>query len=71
MCSVCRMIPCHPRCPNAPEPVAKYKCCGCGKGIYEGDKFFDGPEGYVCEYCIDNMTAREVLELLDENLKTA
>lgn len=49
MCSVCRMNPCHPSCPNAPEPVPVYECCRCGYGILEGDKFWDSPEGYMCE----------------------
>lgn len=71
MCMVCRQSPCHSRCPNAPEPVAKYECCECYEGIYEGDKYFDGPEGYICENCLDDKTAREVLELLDEQLKIA
>lgn len=71
MCMVCKQSPCHPRCPNAPELRAKHECCECGKGIYEGDKYFDGPEGYICEDCIDDKTVREVLELLDQKLKTA
>lgn len=37
MCSVCGMNPCHPSCPNAPEPVPVYECCRCGYGILEGD----------------------------------
>lgn len=41
MCSLCRQFPCHPRCPNAPEPVPLMRCKECGEGIYEGDYFFD------------------------------
>lgn len=37
MCSLCRQFPCHPRCPNAPEPVPLMRCKECGEGIYEGD----------------------------------
>ena len=38
MCSLCRQFPCHPRCPNAPEPVPLMRCKECGEGIYEGDE---------------------------------
>lgn len=39
MCSLCRQFPCHPRCPNAPEPVPLMRCKECGEGIYEGDEY--------------------------------
>lgn len=71
MCSVCMSRPCHPRCPNAPEPKPVHTCDKCGYGIFEGDKFLDGPEGYICKECIDDMTADEILEMLGENLRTA
>ncbi len=71
MCKVCRMIPCNPRCPNAPEPKPKYECSKCGYGIYAGDKYLDGPEGYVCKECLDDMTSGELLEMLGESLATA
>ena len=49
MCAECGMNPCHPRCPNAPEPVPIYECVKCGYGILAGDKFWDSPEGKICE----------------------
>lgn len=55
MCADCMMSVCSSRCPNAPEPKAVSTCCMCGYGIFAGDKYFDGPEGYVCETCIDDM----------------
>lgn len=71
MCRICGQIPCHSRCPNSLEPVPKYRCCECGEGIYENDKYFDGPEGYICEECMDNKMAKEVLILCGEKLVTA
>ncbi|PWM78363.1 MAG: hypothetical protein DBY41_08860 [Clostridium sp.] len=71
MCSVCMSNPCHPRCPNAPEPEPVYTCNKCGYGIFDGDKFFDGPEGYICEECLDDMTSDEILEMFGEKLQTA
>ena len=49
MCAECGMNPCHPRCPNAPEPVPVHECVKCGYGIMVGDKFWDSPEGKICE----------------------
>ena len=49
MCAECGMNPCHPRCPNAPEPVPVHECVKCGYGILAGDKFWDSPEGKICE----------------------
>nr|UWH97465.1 MAG: hypothetical protein [Bacteriophage sp.] len=43
----------------------------CGYGIFAGDKYFDGPEGYVCETCIDDMSSKEFMEMIGEQLKTA
>ena len=71
MCCVCMSNPCHPRCPNAPEPKLVYICGRCGYGIFEGDKFFEGPDGYVCEECLEDMTVEQILEMLGENLRTA
>ena len=71
MCAECGMNPCHPRCPNAPEPEPVHTCNKCGYGIFEGDKFFHGPEGYICRECLDDMTAEEILEMLGESLRTA
>lgn len=71
MCSICLRNPCDSRCPNAPEPEPVHTCSDCGCGIFEGDKFFEGPDGCICEECLSNMTAKEVLELIGETLRTA
>ena len=72
MCSICRCMPCDPRCPNASEPKALYECDGCGGMIYPGDQYWDNGDGEVyCRYCLDDMKAEDILELLGESLKTA
>jgi hypothetical protein len=48
-----------------------YECSDCGYGIYEGQKFFDSPRGYICEDCIKDMSAIEFMELMGEKLTTA
>lgn len=71
MCVECGMSPCHPRCPNAPEPVPVYECKKCGYGITEGENFWDSPEGYICEDCVDEMSAKEILKMCGEGLTKA
>lgn len=68
MCAECGMNPCHPRCPNAPEPVPVHECVKCGYGILAGDKFWDSPKGKICEECVDDMSAEEILKLCGESL---
>ena len=60
MCEECRQSPCHPRCPNAPDPIAVFICSGCGHEIYEGDDYWDILGEQFCESCIDK--ARGVAE---------
>lgn len=45
MCEICRQTPCHPRCPNAPEPKPVEMCCLCDEGIYEGDEYLNTTDG--------------------------
>lgn len=71
MCAEFGMNPCHPRCPNAPEPVPVHECVKCGYGILVGDKFWDSPEGKICEECVDDMSAEEILKLCGESLTEA
>lgn len=67
----CGMNPCHPRCPNAPEPVPVHECVKCGYGILVGEKFWDSPEGKICEECVEDMSAEEILKLCGESLTEA
>ncbi len=71
MCMYCRSIPHLQGCPEAPEPEPLYVCSICDKGIFEGEKYYDSPNGCVCESCIDSMTASEFMELTEERLSTA
>lgn len=54
MCEICRRSPCHPRCPNAPDPIPVYLCAGFGHDIYEGELYWDVLGEQFCENCIDD-----------------
>lgn len=71
MCSVCLSTPCHPRCPNAPEPVPVMVCSWCHEGILAGEKYIDVTGGQICEKCVEGMTVREYMELIGEGFTTA
>lgn len=61
MCDVCHQSPCHPRCPNAPEPRALYECKVCGEGITAGEDYYEMDGEQYHEECFrDN--AVEILE---------
>lgn len=53
MCEICNQMPCHPRCPNAPEPKIIEVCVVCGQEIREGEEYFE-MEGQ--SYCTDCLT---------------
>lgn len=53
MCEECRQYPCHPRCPNAPEPPIYAKCEICGEPIYDGDEYFELDGHNYCEACVN------------------
>ena len=71
MCSVCLRSPCDPRCPNAPEPPSVHTCKDCGEGIVSGDEFAEINGEYYHIECLENMTTRELLALLDVYTETA
>ena len=56
MCDICRQTPCHPRCPNAPEPKPEY---------------LNTTDGCVCKDCLENFSIDQWLELIGESLTTA
>jgi DNA modification methylase len=41
ICDICLHTPCHPRCPNAPDPPIVFYCDICNDPIYEGDLVLD------------------------------
>jgi hypothetical protein len=65
MCEECRMIPCHPRCPNAPEPKQVFVCSGCGGEIVEGDDYWDIMGEQFCESCIYGARKEAVYDAFD------
>lgn len=71
MCPICLKIPCNLRCPNAAEPKAIYQCSVCGEGIFQWQKYFETVEGYICDGCIEDMSAKELMEKLGERMEVA
>ena len=71
MCSICMQTLCHPRCPNAPEPVPVYVCRGCGCGIYPGDEYLELGGVEYCKECLEDMAVETLLDLVGESLSTA
>ncbi len=51
------------------KPV--YRCCKCGDGIFDGDRYLDCSEGQVCELCLDEMIVDELVGLFGESIETA
>lgn len=65
MCAVCRMMPCHFRCPNSPEPKPVTLCKQCGKAMYPGDYHLNG----VCKECIEDFTMSDWLDFFESRLE--
>lgn len=55
------MHPCHPRCPNAPEPPVVCECDFCGEAIREGEDYYRFGDVKYCENCVES--ARETAEV--------
>lgn len=53
MCCECHQIPCHPRCPNAPEPPVFAECDACGDPIYDGNDYHKIGDYNFCEACVE------------------
>lgn len=62
MCEVCRQTPCHPRCPNAPDPPIVYYCVGCGEEIREGDYYYKIARDAWCCNCIEDCRKEAEIE---------
>jgi hypothetical protein len=52
MCVICRCTPCHPRCPNAPDPEYRIRCSECGCKIYLGEGYYKVDGETYCEDCM-------------------
>lgn len=65
MCAICHSAPCHPRCPNAPEPIAIDDCYLCDIPILEGEGYFTVGSVAVCNSCVMNISMAQLKELTD------
>ena len=70
MCDLCKVNPCHSRCPNA-EPSIFSKCKECGGDILIGDRYYNSNKGFICYECLSEMTVLELVELFGEELEIA
>lgn len=71
MCDICLMRPCHPRCPNAPEPEAVYICESCGEGITDGEEYIEYDGNYYHADCISEKTVKELGEIFGFKIEIA
>lgn len=63
MCDVCHQSPCHPRCPNAPDPPAVYVCTHCLEPITEGEEYVElNGKYYHLDDCAHDVALRLLLE---------
>ena len=51
--------------------IPAYTCKDCGEGIVSGDEFAEIDGDYYHVECLENMTTRELLALLDVYTETA
>ena len=63
MCMECRQYPCHPRCPNAPEPAAVYDCAYCNEPIRAGDEYVEFDGNHYHEDCYANKAPALAVEV--------
>ena len=62
MCIECGYTKCHPRCPNAPDPLIVYYCDLCNEEIREGDDYYDFGEEKYCYDCVQRAFRTAELE---------
>lgn len=54
-----------------PEPEAVYTCSSCNQDICEGDLFVDHGYDKYCLFCLEELTPRDLLRLLDHDVLEA
>ena len=70
MCMECRQTPCHPRCPNAPEPKFKHTCSFCDEGILNGEQYIVSElDKYAHWECFNLAGTWELMEWLEFEIK--
>ena len=52
ICSECLQAPCHPRCPNAPEPKVRGHCEQCNEELREDYEYYTDSENN--KFCSDD-----------------
>ena len=63
MCDICHHIPCLTRCPN--EKREAVGCCiECEEPIYAGESFCETEKGMICSYCLEEMSASELADMM-------
>lgn len=62
MCQVCLQTPCHPRCPNAPEPPKVYTCKICGEPIVEGEEYYEMDAEFYHEECFEDNAVQILMD---------
>lgn len=62
MCEICHMTPCHPQCPNAPEPHAVYYCKVCGEPIVAGETYYEMDSEFYHEECFEDNAVNILME---------
>lgn len=71
MCAECHQTPCHPCCPNAPEPQSIYTCESCGEAICEGDDFLEVNGVYYHDECAKDNALEILIEVFGARKGTA
>lgn len=64
MCDLCMRFPCITGCPNSAEPPIVAQCATCGHSIYQGEEITEINSALYHVECLENLTTRELLELL-------
>ena len=68
MYKICRSYPCHPRCPNANEPIAVENCSICDEGIYGREEYIENDVGEYAHWeCVDY--GRDLAKFLGYEIK--
>lgn len=62
MCMICRQAPCHPSCPNAPDPPAVYTCKFCEEPIVKGDEYVEVDGDFYHEDCFNDCAVKILVE---------
>jgi hypothetical protein len=63
MCEICLHGRPHlPACPEAAPSHSNLFCNVCKEEIQPGVEYADVCGDYICEYCLDDMTRRELVE---------